>query len=160
MNTAFKGNPFGLLIIFSMAVGSFLNSGCASGSKATVEKDTQAKTFIPNETKGTVYMYRPGKAFAGGMLAPIKVNGADAGGMGPGSYFKWELDKGTYTFSTMMEGSSAVAELNVEAGQLYFLKMDYNINLVFGARAKMDKIEGTEGMKEVEKSKLLISTYK
>jgi Protein of unknown function (DUF2846) len=146
--------------LFCLAVSAILLSGCATSTKATVENDISAKSFTPNETKSIVYLYRPGKAFAGAVLAPIQINGGDAGAMGPGGFFKWELEPNTYTFSTIIEGSSAVVKLDAKAGQLYFLKMDYNFNVIHGAKCNLDIVDDSEGKKGVERTNLLISTLK
>jgi hypothetical protein len=63
-------------------------------------------------------------------------------------------------FSTIIKGRSAVAELDVMPGQLCLVKMDYKFDVVYGSKCKMEKTEEAEGGKRVEKTTLLISTYK
>ena len=147
----------GLLLLFTIC--SLLLTDCASTSKSSAENDAAAKTFATSETKGIVYLYRPGRAFAGSIQTPIKINGLDAGGAGPGTYFKWELQPGKYTVSSATQGSSAVVELDVEPGKLYFLMQDYKFDVVMGAKVTIENTDAGKGKKAVEKSKLLISPY-
>jgi uncharacterized protein DUF2846 len=78
-----------------MALMSF---GCASTSKAPPEKSDAAKSFDKNSDLGVVYVYRPGRAVGAAVQTQIKINGQDAGGTGPGTFFRWELPPGNYKF--------------------------------------------------------------
>jgi Protein of unknown function (DUF2846) len=145
--------------LLCLALMPLLLTNCASTSKSSKENDTSAKTYTASDTKGIVYLYRPGRAFAGSIQTPIKVNGLDAGGTGPGTYFKWELDPGKFIFSCSTEGSSAAVELNVQPGKLYFIYQDYRFEVIHGAKVILKEVDESTGKNEVNSSKLLISTY-
>ena len=58
------------LIILSIFISSALITGCASVSKAPTEKSDAAKSFEAPADRGTVYLYRTGRAVgAAGQLS-------------------------------------------------------------------------------------------
>ena len=149
-NSIFRVSGLLLLII--------LISGCASTSKSSAEKDQAAKEFNSSDDKGHVYLYRPGRAVGAGAQTQIKINGQDAGGTGPGTYFKWDLDPGTYTFSCSTSESSAAVELDVKPGKLYFVRQDNRMGLNDG-RVTLKEVDEKTGKEAVKKCKLLVSSY-
>lgn len=142
-----------------MALALPLFIACAGTSKAAQEKSDSAKEFAKLENKGVVYLYRPGRAVGAASQTQIKVNGLDAGGTGPGTFFRWELTPGEYNFSCFTPESSAVVEIDVKANTHYFLRQDTRLGLGDGRVTLKEENEST-GMKGVSSSKLLISTYK
>jgi len=148
-----------LFLIISITLLVFLITSCASTSKATSDKDEVAKEFNTNIDKGIVYLYRPGRMVGGAVQTQIKINGQDAGGSGPSTYFQWELEPGTYTFSCYTSESSAVVELDVKPNKLYFLRQDTRIGLGDG-RVTLKEVDESTGKKAVKGYELLISTYK
>ena len=150
-----KGIILGLSIILLM----FIFTSCASTSKATGDKDEAAKAFNTNPDKGVVYLYRPGRMVGAAGQTQIKINGQDAGGSGPGTYFQWELEPGTYTFSCYTSESSAVVELDIKPNKLYFLRQDTRIGINSG-RVTLKEVDESTGKDAVKGYKLLISTYK
>ena len=108
--------------------------------------------------KGVVYLYRPGRAVGAAAQTQIKINGKDAGGTGPGTFFKWDLEPGKYVFSCFTSESSAAAEINVEANKQYFLRQDTRIGINDG-RVTLIEVDETTGKNAVKKGKLLVSTY-
>ena len=149
----------GIILGLSIALLLFLFTGCASTSKSTGEKDQAAKEFNTNIDKGTIYLYRPGRAVGAAVQTQIKINGIDAGGTGPGTFFKWDLDTGTYVFSCFTSESSAAVELEVKPNELYFLRQDTRIDISDG-RGTLKEVDESTGKAAVKKCKLLISTYK
>ncbi len=145
-------------IVALIAVAIFMFSGCASTSGASTEKSEVAKQFKKVEDKGVVYLYRPGRAVGAAVSSQIKVNGQNAGGTGPGTFFRWELKPGTYVFSAASTESSAAVELDVKAGEHYFLMQNEHIGLSSG-RVSLKEVDEPTGMKAVKGSKLLVSTY-
>ena len=113
-----------LFNLFLVAISALFILGCASVSKAPSEKSAEAKSFEAPANKGTVYLYRTGRAVGAAGQLNVKVNGADAGGTGPGTFFKWDLSPGVYTFLSSTPESSATEQLDVKAGQVYYLRQD------------------------------------
>ena len=143
-----------LLII----IASLLMDGCASTSKATAERSDAAKTFTIPMEKGSVYLYRVGRVYASAVQLSVKINGLDAGGTGPNTFFKWDLLPGTYTFLSTTDESSAVVELEVEPGKNYFIRQDIRMGVITN-RVKMKLVDHVQGREEVLNSKLLVSSY-
>ena len=132
--------------------------GCASTSKAPNEKSSEAKSFSVPEGKGTVYLYRTGRVVGASGQLLVKVNGNDAGGTGPGTFFKWDFAPGTYTFFSSTGEASAVVELDVKAGELYFIRQDARIGIDKG-RVSMKEVSDSKGKKEIQACRLLVSAY-
>ncbi|RLD73208.1 MAG: hypothetical protein DRJ07_21105 [Bacteroidetes bacterium] len=147
------------LVFIPLMVISLMTISCASTSKASEEKSTDAKQFETHPEKGVVYVYRPGRAVGAAAQSQIKINGLDAGGTGPGTFFRWELTPGTYTFSAFTTESSAVIEVDVKANEHYFIRQDERMGLSAGRVTMVIQDEAT-GMAGINKCKLLVSTYR
>ena len=143
------------LVFVSICLGM---ANCASTSKASQDKSETAKSFDTIDDKGVVYMYRRGRMVGAAVPYQVKINGLDAGGSGPGTFFRWELKPGTYTFASKTGESSAVLELEVEAGKLYFIEQNGRMGLN-DVRVKLDIRNEKEGKREVNACKLLVSSY-
>ncbi|MCF6169742.1 MAG: DUF2846 domain-containing protein [Bacteroidales bacterium] len=137
---------------------SWLVVSCASTSKAPESKSSEAKSFNAPVDKGTVYLYRTGRAVGAAGQLSVKVNTQDAGGTGPGTFFKWDLKPGTYTFASSTGESSAVVQLDVKAGQVYYLRQDARLGVGSG-RVTIKEVDATKGQDEVKNCKLLVSSY-
>ena len=133
-------------------------TGCASTSKAPESMNSQAKEFKAPEGKGTVYLYRTGRAVGAAGQLMVKVNQLDAGGTGPGTFFKWDLSPGVYTFLSSTGESSAVVQLDVKQGMVYYIRQDARLGIDTG-RVSMKEVAAAQGEREVAKCKLLISSY-
>lgn len=132
--------------------------GCASTSKAPESKSTEAKTFKAPDDRGSVYLYRTGRAFGAAGQLQVKVNSLAAGGTGPGTFFRWDFKPGTYTFLSSTGESSAVVQLDIEAGKVYYLRQDMRMGLEAG-RVTLIEVDSKQGMNEVKNCKLLVSAY-
>ena len=147
-----------MLFVALVLSASIAIVGCASTSKASDDKSESAKQFDVPDDKGVVYMYRRGRAFGAGVQYQVKIDGIEAGGSGPGTFFRWELKPDTYTFSSASSESSAVIELDVKAGEMYFIEQTGKIGLS-DVRMKLDVRSDKEGMREVRGCRLLVSSY-
>jgi hypothetical protein len=142
-----------------VAILAFLLTDCASTSKSSSEKDQAAKEFITKTDMGAVYLYRPGRAVGAAVQTQIKVNGMDAGGTGPGTFFKWDLAPGEYVFSCFTSESSAAVEVDVKTNKIYFLRQDTRLGISDG-RVTLKKANESTGRAVVKNCKLLVSTCK
>lgn len=131
---------------------------CAATSTATSEENATALGFEVPEGKGVVYLFRPGRAVGAGVQIPVKVNGVDAGGTGPGTYFRWELLPGTYTFWSQTSEASATVRVDLAEGQTVFVEQNPRIGLDSG-RVTMKVVSEAAGKRAVQSSKLLVSAY-
>ena len=137
---------------------AFILASCASTSKAPENKSNAAKMYSAPADKGTVYLYRTGRAVGAAGQLMVKINSIDAGGTGPGTFFKWDLKPGTYTFSSSTGESSAVVQVDVKAGQVYFIRQDARLGIDKG-RVSMKEVDSKKGQNEVQNCKLLVSSY-
>ena len=147
-----------LLWLIPIIALSYFATSCASTSKAPENKSNEAKTFEASNDKGTVYLYRTGRAVGAAGQLSVKVNSTDAGGTGPGTFFKWDLKPGTYTFASSTGESSAVVQLEVKAGQVYYLRQDARMGVASG-RVTIKEVDSNKGQNEVKNCKLLVSSY-
>lgn len=147
-------------ILSCLLLGSLilLHSQCASTSKASSEQSAEAKEFTAPADKGVVYVFRGGRLYGSGIQYQVKINGQDAGGSGPGTFFRWELKPGRYVVSSSTSESSAAIDLDVKAGELYFVEQLVKVGLS-DSRIKLDQVGTSQGKKAVSGSKLLVSTY-
>jgi hypothetical protein len=150
-----KIKVFNLILLISAVA---LTYSCASTSKATGDENEKAKSFEAQSDRGTVYLYRTGRAVGAAGQLSVKVNGNEAGGTGPGTFFKWDLKPGTYTFNSSTGEASAVVQLEVKAGEIYYIRQDARIGINTG-RVTMKEVSDSKGRKEVEGCKLLVSAY-
>ena len=146
---------FTLISIVSLI---YFSTSCASTSKAPESKSNEAKTFNAPDDKGTVYLYRTGRAVGAAGQLSVKVNSTDAGGTGPGTFFKWDLKPGTYTFSSSTGESSAVVQLEVKKGEVYYIRQDARLGVDKG-RVSMKEVDSKKGKNEIKDCKLLVSSY-
>ena len=146
--------------IYSLFIVAFtlFMFGCASTSKAPGEKSAEAKSFEAPEGKGSVYLYRTGRAVGAAVQLAVKVNGIDAGGTGPGTFFKWDLNPGNYTFFSSTAEASAVVQLDVKAGEVYYIRQDARLGIENG-RVTMKEVGEQQGQRDVLGCKLLVSSY-
>ena len=131
--------PKSLKWFIPIVVLAWFTTSCASTSKAPESKSNEAKAFNAPADKGTVYLYRTGRAVGAAGQLKVKVNSTDAGGTGPGTFFKWDLKPGTYTFASSTGESSVVVQLDVKAGQVYYLRQDARMGVSSG-RVKMKEV--------------------
>jgi hypothetical protein len=147
-----------LINLLSVTLLILIMAGCASTSKAPTSLSDGAKSFEPPTDRGSVYLYRTGRAVGAAVQLSVKVNGTEAGGTGPGTFFKWDFKPGTYTFHSSTAEASAVVQLDVKAGEVYFIRQDARLGIDQG-RLTMKEVSDSKGKKEIQGCKLLVSSY-
>lgn len=143
-----------LIIFIPLLFGYTLKSSTSN------EKSNQVADTIQSPEKGTVYLYRVGRAVGAVLKTQIKVNGQDAGGTSNNSYFEWNLKPGVYTFSCFTKESNAIVEIDVKANEKYYLRQDTRMGLTNEGRVTLKEMDASKGEKEMEKCKKLVSIYK
>jgi hypothetical protein len=142
----------------SIIILSVFLTNCAGTSKTPESKSAEAKNFDVPSDRGSVYLYRTGRMVGAAGQLMVKVNNMDAGGTGPGTFFKWDLKPGTYTFASSTGESSAIIQIEVKAGEMYFIRQDARLGLDTG-RVTMKEVSDSKGKKEIASLKLLVSSY-
>ena len=148
-----------LLFCVFLILGSIFLFSCASVPKASESADLEAKNFTPLTDKGSVFLYRTGRALGAALQYQVKVNGIDAGGTGPGTYFRWDLKPGNYSISSSTTESSATVQVKVETGKLYFYEQYNKLGLTQGGRIFINEVDEETGKAVVTGLKLLVSAY-
>lgn len=125
---------------------------------------TIVKTNFSNDTiiipqKGTVYMYRIGKAVGAVIKSQVKINGKEAGALGNKSFFEWELEPGKYIFTSYTKESNPVIEIDVKPNQKYYIRQDKRIGLTNDGRVTLKLVNEATGASEVGKLRKVISNY-
>ena len=132
--------------------------GCAGTSEAPPEQREAAIAFEAPQDKGVVYLYRLGRAVAAANVSIVKVNSLEAGGTGPGTFFRWELKPGTYTFTASTSESSKTVQLQVEAGKLYYIEQNIRLGINEG-RIQLNQVDEKTGKRNIQGMKMLVSAY-
>ena len=133
--------------------------GFSLKSNPNIVKQTSTLDTIQIPQKGTVYMYRVGRALGMVVKIQVKVNGRDAGGIGNNSYFEGELESGAYTFSAFTKESSPIVEIDVKPGEKYYLRIDQRVGLTQGGRVTLKQVDDSKATKEMKKANKLVSSY-
>lgn len=147
------------LSVSTLVLGSLLALGCASVSTAPEGASTDAKNFTAPDDRGSVFLYRQGRAVGAALQYQVKVNGMDAGGTGPGTFFRWDLKPGSYTLASSTTESSATVQVEVEAGKLYFYEQVGRLGLKEGGRIFINAVDESTGKQAVSGLQLLVSAY-
>ena len=126
---------------------------------ASSEQDKALKEFQkPAEGKSGLYIYR--NSFAGQALKKnVYINGKLIGETANKVYFYKELTPGPYVLATESEFSENNVDLQVEAGELYFVEQYIKLGVFVGGAA-LEKVDSQKGMKNVLASKLAKETDK
>jgi len=146
------------LFLIAIAIATLTTTSCASTSKASESKNSEALTFEAPADRGSVFLYRTGRMVGAAGQLQVRVNSQAAGGTGPGAFFRWDLKPGTYTLSSSTGESSAVVQIEVKAGELYFVRQDARMGIESG-RVTMKEVDDKQGKSEVSNCKLLVSSY-
>jgi hypothetical protein len=146
------------LFLIAIAIATLTTTSCASTSKASESKNSEALTFEAPADRGSVFLYRTGRMVGAAGQLQVRVNSQAAGGTGPGTFFRWDLKPGTYTLSSSTGESSAVVQIEVKAGELYFVRQDARMGIESG-RVTMKEVDDKQGKSEVSNCKLLVSSY-
>ncbi len=128
-------------------------------SNANITKGNSTNDTIQIPQKGTVYMYRTGRAMGAIVKSQVKINGQDAGGLGNNSYFEWELDAGVYTFTSYTKESSPVIQIDVKANEKYYIRQDKRIGFTNDGRVTLKEVDESKAKKDMRKAKKIISSY-
>lgn len=145
-----------VLLLILIALQAFV--GCATVSTESEEVSTNAKNFDPLEDKAVVFLYRRGRMVGAGNATQIQVNSQAAGGLGPGTFFRWEVEPGKYTFFSSTSESSGTVALDVEAGGVYFVEVNTRVGVDSG-RVTMNERDAATGKPQVEGLNLAVSAW-
>lgn len=146
-------------VILSRAIVFVLTAvfltGCASVNKAPVEQDLAAKKFAVDPSSAQLYIYRD-QILGAAISMPVSVNGKVIGTTGPSSFFKLDLDEGTYTITS--QGDKSSLDLQAESGSTYYVWQQVKMGL-FAAGSELQLVDEEAGQTGVAKSSLIEASY-
>lgn len=126
-----------------------------SGQNKYMTTKFQAVDSIP-AGKALIYIYRPG-AFSGSAIHyTVKVNDTALSRVHlyNGGYFVYFADPGQNIFTASVADEPAMALVNAEAGEIYFVKGSIRTGTWVG-RPFLETVSKETGLKEIVKCKLL-----
>lgn len=122
-----------------------LLTGCASVPMSSLEDDNRAKSFAVKPGKANIYVIRT-QYFGGAIPITLSLNGKVAGQSGPRTYFKWEVDPGTYEVASQTENVSTL-KLTVEEGKNYYIWQEVQHGTLL-ARSSLYQLLDEEGARK------------
>lgn len=131
-----------------------LLSGCASAPMASIERDSQAKTFVVKPELSNIYVYR-NESFGGAVKIDVELDGKPVGHTVAKSYFMLEVPPGKHTLISKAENDS-VLDVIAEAGKTNFVWQEVKMG-VWYARNKLQLVDETIGKAGVAECKLIES---
>jgi len=146
----------GLILI---ALPLFL-AGCVSAPTSWTDMDAKAKEFASDPNKGSVYVYREESV---GAPIPIELalNDKKFGVLNNKKFFVLKLSPGDYVLGSGAKNSAGLEltndstlALHVEAGKIYFVKLDVGFGLLFASSTLIEENEIT-GRAQVNQSNLV-----
>ena len=115
-----------ILTILLLGVTAALVAGCAS-----VNKQASNAYPEPSADKALIYFFRE-KKFAGAMLSyNVKHNDRVIGALANGTYFFYEVEPGTHTFTASTESTVSVT-IEAQAGKTYYVAGGITFGIMAG----------------------------
>ena len=99
----------------------FLVSCTATGPLYTERNNIKA----PSPGKALVYVYRIDTIIGSGVSAHLIDNGVDVGAVNVGGYIVYEAMPGNHKLFTKTTGIDKPTDIEMVAGQIYYLRIDY-----------------------------------
>ena len=143
---------FRKIMLMGLLASTVLVSGCASVPMASVERDTQSKTFSVKPDKANVYIYR-NESLGAAVKMDVDFDAKPIGQTVAKSYFALEVEPGKHILISKAENDS-VLDVNAEAGKNYFVWQEVKMGLLY-ARNKLQFVDDATGKAGVSECKLI-----
>jgi hypothetical protein len=145
----------GMVLAFGIVLGLLL-TGCATVPLATIDADSQAKTFATKPDKSTIYVYR-NERFGGVAHMGISLDGRMAGQSAPRTYFVWVVDPGLHEITSHSENIETL-KISTEAGTAYYVWQEAKVG-VWGARSRLHLVDQETGQRAIAECRLAQSDF-
>lgn len=129
-----------------------LLTGCASVPMASIELDTQAKTFATKADKANIYVYR-NESIGAAVKMDIAMDGKTIGQTAAKTYIALQVPPGNHTLLSKAE-NDFMLELSTDPGKNYFVWQEVKMGLLY-ARTKLQLVDETTGRNGVSECKLI-----
>lgn len=134
-----KGRLFVLVLLAVL-------SGCAAVPMAPVERDAEAKKFLPKPDLARIYLYR-NETFGAAIPMTVSLNSRTVGQSGPQTYFMWDVPPGKHTIASHAENVSSLT-IDAQAGKAYYIWQEVKMGL-WMARSLLQQVDDETGRKGV-----------
>ena len=131
-----------------------LLGGCASVPMASLDADSQSKTFAVDPAKSGIYLYR-NEIYGGAIAMPVALDGRVAGKSAPKGYFHWVVEPGRHEITSLTENTARLV-LDTEPGRNYFVWQEVKMGM-WAARSQLHEVSEEEGMRGVRECKRIES---
>lgn len=139
-------------VMFALLVAAFLLTGCASVPMASVDHDTQAKTFAVESDKANIYLFR-NESMGAAVKMDVVLDGKPVGQTVAKTYMKFEVKPGQHTLISKAENDD-VLNVNAEAGKNYFVWQEVKMGILY-ARSLLHLSDEQTGKAGVLECKLI-----
>ena len=143
------------LLTFVLLFTSFV-TGCASVPMASLDADTNAKSFVVRTDKSNIYVYR-NEVLGGAIPITVALDGKVAGQTAMQTYFLFEIDPGPHEVSSIAENVSTL-KLDTQAGKAYFVWQEVKMGM-WMARSQLQQVDEEKGRKGVAECKRAQSNF-
>ncbi len=141
-----------LLTILAASALFFLAS-CSPAATIQYQAFPDQSKVVEDPAKGRIYVIRPAGGMAKHTMTEITVDGKLIGLLGPGSFLSWEVEPGTVKVISTPSLFTKAVDVEVKAGEQYFLQNKIQ-NLPFvGVRPWMQLEDSETGKKLLSESK-------
>ena len=140
------------IIMFLGLLSLLTLGGCASVPMASVEDDSQAKSFVPVENMSTIYVYR-NENFGAAIKMPVLLNDKIIGDTAAKTYIREVVEPGTQVLVSKTE-NDAVLQIDAEPGKIYYVWQEVKMG-AFAAGSKLHLVDEEKGKKGVLECKLI-----
>jgi len=114
---------------FLLAALAIVLSGCAAtGSQFSVAPEAK-------ENKGLIVFYRPKNHQGSAINIPLQDNGKDIGSIQNGQFIFYDVTPGKHEFRTNTAAIDRAVNINVEAGETYYLSASIRMGFWVGSWA-------------------------
>jgi hypothetical protein len=135
----------------TLAILAFLLVGCASTPALTSSTDeSSAKGFVANPKRAMVYIYADFAPIHTHNI-PVVVGTQIVAQLGGGTFLLADLAPGRYTFTSVGGANNPPLTLDVQAGRVYFLRMNQLYGYGYLGGAEYIPVNESEGKKAVLK---------
>lgn len=130
---------------------TLLLGGCATVPMASLDKDSQAKTFQvpPNESR--IYIYR-NEIFGGAVLMTVSLDGKVLGHTGSKTFLMADVPPGSHKIESVAENIASLT-LDTKPGKAYYVWQEVKMGL-WMARSALHEVSAAKGQKGVLECKL------
>ncbi len=129
-----------------------LAAACAATRPASEDHETAAKRHAPDPARAGVYVYRD-ERFGGDIPMEVMLDGVPVGHTLGHTFFFVEVRPGEHRISSTY-GRDAALELDMEAGQLYYLWQEVAVG-ADGVHSQLHLVDPEVGREAVARCRML-----